>query len=296
MTSDSSHNSRTATSGGALVLVATPIGNLGDMSQRAVDALKEAEIICCEDTRHSGKLLSHFGVSGKKLIVINEHTEYDARDEIVGLVASGKSVALITDAGTPGISDPGERLVVAVVNAGFKVSAIPGPSALTMALVTSGLSTSRFVFEGFLPRSGAERTERLAMATTESRTTIYYEAPHRLIKTLSDLTTACGAVRRVVIARELTKLHEEIWRGTLQDANMRFSETEPRGEFVIILEPAKPPAPPTNEELLDAIRAEIAKGVSRKDSAARVSARFGVAKRTVYELALQLRDDTESST
>lgn len=296
MTSDSSHNSRTATSGGALVLVATPIGNLGDMSQRAVDALKEAEIICCEDTRHSGKLLSHFGVSGKKLIVINEHTEYDARDEIVGLVASGKSVALITDAGTPGISDPGERLVVAVVNAGFKVSAIPGPSALTMALVISGLPTSRFVFEGFLPRSGAERTERLAMATTESRTTIYYEAPHRLIKTLSDLTTACGAVRRVVIARELTKLHEEIWRGTLQDANMRFSETEPRGEFVIILEPAKPPAPPTNEELLDAIRAEIAKGVSRKDSAARVSARFGVAKRTVYELALQLRDDTESST
>ena len=296
MTSDSSHNSRTATSGGALVLVATPIGNLGDMSQRAVDALKEAEIICCEDTRHSGKLLSHFGVSGKKLIVINEHTEYDARDEIVGLVASGKSVALITDAGTPGISDPGERLVVAVVNAGFKVSAIPGPSALTMALVTSGLPTSRFVFEGFLPRSGAERTERLAMATTESRTTIYYEAPHRLIKTLSDLTTACGAVRRVVIARELTKLHEEIWRGTLQDANMRFSETEPRGEFVIILEPAKPPAPPTNDELLEAIRAEIAKGVSRKDSAARVSARFGVAKRTVYELALQLRDDTESST
>ncbi len=296
MTSDSSHNSRTATNSGALVLVATPIGNLGDMSQRAVEALKEAEIICCEDTRHSGKLLSHFGVSGKKLIVINEHTEYDAREEIVGLVASGKSVALITDAGTPGISDPGERLVVAVVNAGLKVSAIPGPSALTMALVTSGLPTSRFVFEGFLPRSGAERTERLAMATTESRTTIYYEAPHRLIKTLSDLTTACGAVRRVVIARELTKLHEEIWRGTLQDANMRFSETEPRGEFVIILEPAKPPAPPTNEELLDAIRAEIAKGVSRKDSAARVSARFGVAKRTVYELALQLRDDTESST
>jgi len=296
MTSDSSHNSRTATNSGALVLVATPIGNLGDMSQRAIDALKEAEIICCEDTRHSGKLLSHFGVSGKKLIVINEHTEYDAREEIVGLVASGKSVALITDAGTPGISDPGERLVVAVVNAGLKVSAIPGPSALTMALVTSGMPTSRFVFEGFLPRSGAERTERLAMATTESRTTVYYEAPHRLIKTLSDLTTACGAVRRVVIARELTKLHEEIWRGTLQDAIMHFSETEPRGEFVIILEPAKPPVPPTNEELLEAIRAEIAKGVSRKDSAARVSARFGVAKRTVYELALQLRDDSESST
>jgi len=279
------------TNRGALVLVATPIGNLGDISQRAIDALKAADIICCEDTRHSGKLLAHFGVTGKKLVVINEHTEYDAREEIVSLVTSGTNVALITDAGTPGISDPGERLVVAVINAGGVVTAVPGPSALTMALVISGLPTSRFVFEGFLPRSGAERTERLAMATTESRTTVFYEAPHRLVKTLSDLTTACGAMRGVVLARELTKLHEEIWRGTLQDANMHVAKTEPRGEYVIILEPAKPPAPPTDEELLAAIRAEIAKGVSRKDSAARVSARFGVAKRTVYELALQVRDN-----
>ena len=279
------------TNRGTLVLVATPIGNLGDISQRAIEALKAADIICCEDTRHSGKLLAHFGVTGKKLVVINEHTEYDAREEIVSLVTSGSNVALITDAGTPGISDPGERLVVAVINAGGVVTAVPGPSALTMALVISGLPTSRFVFEGFLPRSGAERTERLAMATTESRTTVFYEAPHRLVKTLSDLTTACGAMRGVVLARELTKLHEEIWRGTLQDANMHVAKTEPRGEYVIILEPAKPPAPPTDEELLAAIRAEIAKGVSRKDSAARVSARFGVAKRTVYELALQVRDN-----
>ena len=283
-------------SSGTLTLVATPIGNLSDISPRAVEALQAADVVCCEDTRRTGMLLQHLGISGKKYIVINEHTEFDACDEVVGKLLGGIEVALVSDAGTPGISDPGERLVKAAVLAGITVSSIPGPSALTMALVMSGLSTSRFVFEGFLPRSGAERTERLAMATTESRTTIYYEAPHRLIKTLSDLTTACGAVRRVVIARELTKLHEEIWRGTLQDANMRFSETEPRGEFVIILEPAKPPAPPTNDELLEAIRAEIAKGVSRKDSAARVSARFGVAKRTVYELALQLRDDTESST
>ena len=279
------------TNRGALVLVATPIGNLGDISQRAIEALKAADIICCEDTRHSGKLLAHFGVTGKKLVVINEHTEYDECEEIVSLVTTGSNVALITDAGTPGISDPGERLVVAVINAGGVVTAVPGPSALTMALVISGLPTSRFVFEGFLPRSGAERTERLAMATTESRTTVFYEAPHRLVKTLSDLTTACGAMRGVVLARELTKLHEEIWRGTLQDANMHVAKTEPRGEYVIILEPAKPPAPPTDEELLAAIRAEIAKGVSRKDSAARVSARFGVAKRTVYELALQVRDN-----
>jgi 16S rRNA (cytidine1402-2'-O)-methyltransferase len=291
MTSDSSKDMRGATSGGALVLVATPIGNLGDMTQRAIESLNNADVICCEDTRHSGKLLAHFGVTGKKLIVINEHTEYDAREEIVSLVTSGSVVALITDAGTPGISDPGERLVVAVIEAGGNVTAAPGASALTMALVISGLPTSRFVFEGFLPRSGAERTDRLAMTTTESRTIVLYEAPHRLAKTLSDLTTACGAMRRVVLARELTKLHEQIWRGTLQDANMLVAATEPRGEYVIILEPAKPPAPPTDEELVAAIKAEIAKGVSRKDSAARVSARFGVAKRHVYELALQVRDD-----
>ena len=278
-------------SAGSLVLVATPIGNLGDMTQRAIEALQNADVICCEDTRHSGKLLAHFGVTGKKLIVINEHTEYDAREEIVSLVSSGSIVALVTDAGTPGISDPGERLVVAVVEAGGNVTAVPGASALTMALVISGLPTSRFVFEGFLPRSGAERTDRLAMTTTESRTIVLYEAPHRLAKTLSDLTTACGAMRRVVLARELTKLHEQIWRGTLQDANMLVAATEPRGEYVIILEPAKPPAPPTDEELFAAIKAEIAKGASRKDSAARVSARFGVAKRHVYELALQVRDD-----
>lgn len=285
-----SNNSATK-SGGCLILVATPIGNLGDMTQRAVETLQSADVICCEDTRHSGKLLAHFGVTDKKLIVINEHTEYDAREEIVALVVSGSLVALITDAGTPGISDPGERLVTAVIEAGGQITAVPGASALTMALVISGLPTSRFVFEGFLPRSGIERTERLAMTTTESRTIVLYEAPHRLVKTLSDLTTACGAMRRVVLARELTKLHEEIWRGTLQDANMYVANTEPRGEYVIIIEPAKPPAPPTNEELLAAIRAEIAKGVSRKDSASRVSARFGVAKRTVYELALQVRDD-----
>ena len=291
MTSESSRDSRGATSGGALVLVATPIGNLGDMTQRAIESLKNADVICCEDTRHSGKLLSHFGVTGKKLIVINEHTEYEAREQIVSQVISGSVVALITDAGTPGISDPGERLVVAVIEAGGNVTATPGASALTMALILSGLPTSRFVFEGFLPRSGAERTDRLAMAATESRTIVLYEAPHRLAKTLSDLTTACGAMRRVVLARELTKLHEQIWRGTLQDANMLVATTEPRGEYVIILEPAKPPAPPTDEELVAAIKAEIAKGVSRKDSAARVSARFGVAKRHVYELALQVRDD-----
>lgn len=290
MTRNPTRNTTTSTNG-SLILVATPIGNLGDITHRAIETLQSVDVICCEDTRHSGNLLSHFGITGKRLIVINEHTEYDAREEIVALIIGGANVALITDAGTPGISDPGERLVTAAIDAGLRVTAVPGPSALTMALVTSGLPTSRFVFEGFLPRSGIERSERLAMITTEPRTVVLYEAPHRLAKTLSDLTVACGAIRRVVLARELTKLHEEFWRGTLQDANLYVANTEPRGEYVLIIEPARPPAPPTDEELLAAIRAEIAKGVSRKDSAARVSARFGVAKRTVYELALRVRDD-----
>jgi len=290
MTRNSTSDTTTSTTG-SLILVATPIGNLGDITHRAIETLQSADVICCEDTRHSGNLLSHFGITGKRLIVINEHTEYDAREEIIALIIGGANVALITDAGTPGISDPGERLVTAAIDAGLRVTAVPGPSALTMALVTSGLPTSRFVFEGFLPRSGIERSERLAMITTEPRTVVLYEAPHRLAKTLSDLTVACGAIRRVVLARELTKLHEEFWRGTLQDANVFVANTEPRGEYVLIIEPARPPAPPTDEELLAAIRAEIAKGVSRKDSAARVSARFGVAKRTVYELALRVRDD-----
>lgn len=273
---------------GKLVLVATPIGNLSDITARAVDALREADAICCEDTRHSSKLLQRIGVSDKPLIIVNEHTEHDSRDKIVAMVASGKTVALITDAGSPGVSDPGERIVRAIIDAGLTATATPGPSAAIMAVTLSGLSSGRFVFEGFLPRAGAERKERLESVANEPRTVVLYEAPHRLHKTLADLETMCGADRRVVIAAELTKVHEEIWRGTLHDAVKRHADTEPRGEFVLVLAGAAPTAPPTDEELLAALRAEIAAGVSRKDAASRVSARFGVSKRHVYELTLSL--------
>jgi 16S rRNA (cytidine1402-2'-O)-methyltransferase len=273
---------------GRLVLVATPIGNLADITARAVDTLREAHVICCEDTRHSHKLLSHIGVGGKTLIVVNEHTEHDARERIVSHVAKGEVVALITDAGSPGISDPGERIVRAVIDAGLAVSATPGPSAAIMAVTLSGLPAGRFVFEGFLPRSGAQRTERLEAVAQELRTVVMYEAPHRLHETLADLETMCGAQRRVAIAAELTKLHEEIWRGTLHDAAKRHASDEPRGEYVIVLAGATPPGPPSDEELLAALRAEIAGGASRKDAASRVSARYGVAKRHVYELTLTL--------
>ena len=273
---------------GKLVLVATPIGNLADITARAIDALREADVICCEDTRHSSKLLQHIGVADKPLLVVNEHTEYDIREKIVDLVSKGKAVALITDAGSPGISDPGERIVRAVIDAGGVVSATPGPSAAIMAVTISGLPAGRFVFEGFLPRSGVERKERLEAVAGEERTTILYEAPHRLHKTLTDLETMCGPHRAVAIAAELTKIHEEVWRGNLHDAVKRYADGDPRGEFVLVLAGATPAAPPTDDELITALRAEISAGVSRKDAASRVSARFGVSKRHVYELTLTL--------
>ncbi len=273
---------------GKLVLVATPIGNLADITSRAIDALREADVICCEDTRHSSKLLQHIGVADKPLLVVNEHTEYDIRERIVDLVSKGKAVALITDAGSPGISDPGERIVRAVIEAGGTVSASPGPSAAIMAVTISGLPAGRFVFEGFLPRSGVERKERLEAVAGEERTTVLYEAPHRLHKTLTDLETMCGPHRAVAIAAELTKIHEEVWRGNLHDAVKRYADGDPRGEFVLVLAGATPAAPPTDDELIIALRAEISTGVSRKDAASRVSARFGVSKRHVYELTLTL--------
>lgn len=274
---------------GVLTLIATPIGNLSDITTRAVDALASAAIVCCEDTRRSGLLLQHLGISGKKYLVVNEHTEHNACEEIVTALHAGSNVALITDAGTPGISDPGERVVRAVINAGLRVTSTPGPAALIMALVVSGLSTSRFVFEGFIPRSGTERTQRLSDIASEVRTVVLYEAPHRLVHTLTDLEVVCGPLRQIVLARELTKIHEEFWRGTLHDASHHAQTTEPRGEYVVMLEGAKPPAPPTDEELNNALRDELKKGASRKDSAARVAAKYGVAKRRVYELALQLK-------
>ena len=276
-------------SSGTLTLVATPIGNLSDISPRAIEALQAADVVCCEDTRRTGMLLQHLGISGKKDIVINEHTEFDACDEVVGKLLGGIEVALVSDAGTPGISDPGERLVKAAVLAGITVSSIPGPSALTMALVMSGLSTSRFVFEGFLPRSGGERSDRIAQLVDEQRTVVLYEAPHRLERTLADLEVACGSLRRVVLARELTKMHEEMWRGTLHDAHKHSQAEEPRGEYVLILEGAKPPAPPTDEELNQALRDELNAGASKKDAASRVAAKYGAPKRKVYELALMIK-------
>lgn len=272
-----------------LVLVGTPIGNLGDLSPRAVDALRAADAICCEDTRRTGRLLQHAGVERKPLIVVNDHTEVQATAGVLSRLAAGERVAVVTDAGMPGISDPGERLVQAAVEAGHTVEVVPGPSAAVTALVVSGLPAGRFVFEGFLPRKGSGRTARLAAVAMEQRTVVLYEAPHRLARTLADLAGACGDARRVAIGRELTKLHEETWRGTLAEALAWVAEREPRGELVVVLDGAPEPAAASVDDVEAALRAELGAGASAKDAAATVAAGLSVPKRTVYDIAIRLR-------
>ena len=273
---------------GRLHLVATPIGNLGDLPPRAVSTLQACALICCEDTRHSGSLLAHSGVSGVRLAIANEHTEVARIDEVLTLLAEGRDVAVVTDAGTPGISDPGARLVRAAIDAGHTVSAVPGPAALVMALVISGFDSGRFVFEGFLPRSGRDRTERLAEVAGERRTVVLYEAPHRLPRTLTDLSAVCGGERRIAVTRELTKKFEEVWRGTLSEAITHVDARAPRGEYVLVLEGAAPAAAADDATILDALRAALAAGADRRSAVATVMARTGAAKRRVYDLSLQL--------
>ena len=273
---------------GCLVLVATPIGNLGDLPPRAIEALRAAALVCCEDTRRTGKLLQHAGIRAERLAVTNEHTEHARIAEVLDVLASGRDVAVVTDAGTPGISDPGERLVRAVVAAGGVVSAVPGPAALVMALVVSGFDTTRFVFEGFLPRSGGDRTRRLAEVAAEPRTVVLYEAPHRIERTVADLATVCGAERPVLLARELTKLHEELWRGSLADAAARLAEVGPRGEYVVVLAGAPPEGPADDDRITAALREAMARGDTRKAAIATVTASLGVSKRRVFDIATAL--------
>ncbi len=270
---------------GVLVLVATPIGNLGDLSPRAVAELGRADVVACEDTRRTGRLLAHAGVTAPKLLTVNDHTEVGVVSDVLARLDRGERVAVVTDAGMPGISDPGERLVAAAAAAGHAVEVVPGPSAAVAALVISGLATGRFVFEGFLPRKGSGRTERLAELAGERRTIVLYEAPHRLARTLADLAAALGPTRGVALARELTKLHEEVWRGSLAGAVERCGEIEPRGEYVVVVAGAPAPEAATDDELAEAVAEEIRAGRSTRDAVALVSGRFDVSRRRVYDLA-----------
>jgi len=274
---------------GTLHLVSTPIGNLSDVSARAVEVLGRADLICCEDTRHSGRLLQHLGIESRRLAVCNEHTERDLVEEVVDLLASGHSVALISDAGTPALSDPGGRLAAAVADSGHRVEAVPGASALLAALVVSGLDTLRFTFEGFLPRSGRDREERLAEVAASAVTVVLYEAPHRLERTLDDLRDVCGGERRVSVSRELTKMHEETVRGSLGSIDIGA----PRGEYVIVLEGRPADDTPVDESMVrDLLESELAAGATRRDAATAVARRLGVPRRTAYDLVIAMAKDS----
>jgi len=270
-----------------LWLVATPIGNLGDLAPRAVEVLAHTGLICCEDTRRTGLLLRHAGIRAERLAVCNDHTEMHCIADVLRVLGGGRDVAIVSDAGTPGISDPGARVVRAVIDAGGAVSAVPGPSAAIMAITISGLATDRFVFEGFIPRKGGDRTARLAEIASERRTTVIYEAPHRVLRTLDDLRAACGDDRMIVVTRELTKLHEEVVRGPLGTIDIGA----PRGEYVLVLDGApSDDRPATDNEVRDALRAALGRGVSKRDAATSVAKSTGRPKREVYDLAIALAD------
>ena len=273
-----------------LWLVATPIGNLGDLPPRAVDVLAHVGLICCEDTRRTGLLLQHAGVRAERLAVCNDHTEVSRIDDVIRVLGDGRDVAIVSDAGTPGISDPGERIVRAVIDAGYDVSAVPGPSAAIMALTISGLAADRFVFEGFIPRKGADRAARLTDIANEHRTTVIYEAPHRVERTLEDLRIACGDDRQVVVTRELTKLHEEVVRGPLGEIDIGG----PRGEYVLVVDGAPvDDRPISDDDVRLALRDELANGSSTRDAAATVAKDVGRPKREVYALAIGLSSETD---
>lgn len=283
-----SNNDTTSIIHAGLWLVATPIGNLEDLSPRASAVLRAATVICCEDTRHSGSLLKRIGASPERLIVANEHTEHDAIEDVLSILGGGAVVAFISDAGTPAISDPGERMVRAAIAAGYPVHATPGPAAFVMAATLSGLPTSRIAFDGFLPRSGAERRERLTEVARERRTTVLYEAPHRLERTLVDLAEACGNDREVVLARELTKLHEEFWRGSLGESIDHARAVEPRGEYALILAPhATDEIDITDVMIREELANRTSRGLTKRDAIDEVTAALGVSRKRVYALAVE---------
>lgn len=273
---------------GKLYIVSTPIGNLGDITLRALETLRSVDLIAAEDTRHTRKLLTHFDIH-KPLVSYHEHNAQQRGGELLAKIASGQSVAVVTDAGTPGISDPGMLLIETALQGGTEPIVIPGPTALVSALVASGLPAHPFAFLGFAPPRGSGRKRFFAGNASLSMTVILYESPKRLARTLQDILEAWGD-RRIAVARELTKIHEEIFRGSVSGALDRFSG-EVRGEITLVVEGRtedaveETEAPGWEEEL----RALLARGVGSKEAAAAISGRFGIPRRVVYQAALEMK-------
>ncbi len=269
---------------GRLVLVATPIGNLGDLSPRAGAVLAAADVVAAEDTRRSRVLLDAIGVR-VPLTSYHDHNEDARTDPLLDRVARGETVALVSDAGTPGLADPGFRIVRAAIARGLTVEAVPGPAAALHALLLSGLPMDRFSFEGFLPRKAGPRARRLNEVAGDPRTLVFYVAPHRLSDDLAAMAAALGD-RPAAVARELTKLHEEVWRGGLAALAARAAEARVRGEVTVVVAGAPAREPPTPAELAARVRELVAGGLDRKAAIADVAAATGVGKRAVYQAVL----------
>ena len=273
---------------GRLVICATPIGNLDDASPRLRQTLADADVVFAEDTRRTGKLLERLGVEAvlRSFFLGNEQKR---SIEIRSRLEQGETIALVSDAGLPAISDPGVAAVRAARSVGAVVSVVPGPSAVTAAVAVAGLGGDRFVFEGFLPRSGEDRQRRVAAAANDHRPVVLFSAPSRVVKDLTDLMSVAGLERIVVVAREVTKLHEEIWTGTLEDAVARWTnEVEPRGEFTLVVEPRAEVLPDLSVALIT-VEQRIADGERLSNAVRDVAAETGVSRRTLYELALESR-------
>lgn len=272
---------------GALYLVGTPIGNLGDFSPRGLETLQSVDFIAAEDTRVTLKLLNHFDIR-KPLVSYYEHNKFASGDKILDRILDGETCALVTDAGMPAISDPGEELVALCARHHVDVFVIPGPSAVVSALAVSGLPTGRFCFEGFLSVNKKSRTDHLESLKNEPRTMIFYEAPHKLLRTLEDMLATLGD-RPVAIARELTKLHEETLRTTLSGAVAHFQETPPKGEFVLVVGGAAEQSVPeaTMEQALDLVSRYRADGRGLKEACKLAAADTGFSKNELYGLALE---------
>ena len=279
---------------GQLVLVATPLGNLGDLSPRALEFFRRADVIYCEDTRHSRVLFSANGIaSGGRLQALHEHNEVAQSEHVVTRVREGQLVVLISDAGTPGISDPGTRVVAAVATAGLRVSTAPGPSAVVAALSISGLPTERFVMEGFFPRKANDRARLVASWAEEERTIVFYESPQRLVGVLSELAQTFPD-RRVAVVRELTKLHEEVIRGTTREVAAVLEQRVILGEIVVVLEGGEPVIDVDDELVRRALREQFSSGVSTRDAVDFVSETLGASHRVVYQMALEVKKDATS--
>ncbi|MCQ2406585.1 MAG: 16S rRNA (cytidine(1402)-2'-O)-methyltransferase [Oscillospiraceae bacterium] len=272
---------------GTLYLVGTPIGNMGDMSERAISTLGEVDFIAAEDTRVSVKLLNRFEIK-KPLLCYFEHNRAEMGEKIISRLLGGENCALVTDAGMPAISDPGEELVRNCAALGIPVSVAPGPSAVITALAMSGLPTQRFCFEGFLSTSGKSRREHLEELKKEKRTIVFYEAPHKLKRTLSDFLEYFGD-RDIALCRELTKIHEEIIRTTVKKAIELYGDTEPRGEFVLVLRGYEEPEEPemTIEEALEVLNRYREEGKSLKEASRLAAADTGFRKNDLYDLAVR---------